>query len=145
MLQFFTKEQEESIIAAIQSAELNTSGEIRVHLEKTAKGDIVKEARQTFAKLKMHKTKARNGVLIFLVPARKEFAIIGDEGIHELVGEDFWQAERNLMQVHFRQGAFAEGICQVIEQVGEKLKAYFPYQSDDKNELPDEISYSKDK
>mgnify|MGYP006272754749 FL=1 len=142
MFQFFNKEDEERIIAAIRAAEQNTSGEIRVHLEKDANGDVVKEARRTFAHLKMHKTKARNGVLIFLVLERKEFAIIGDKGINDVVGENFWQAERDIMQAHFRQGDFAGGICKAIEQVGEKLKAHFPYQSDDENELPDETSYS---
>jgi len=143
MLQFFNKEEEERIIEAIRAAEQNTSGEIRVHLEKDAKGDVVKEARRMFTKLKMHKTQARNGVLIFLVLDRKEFAIIGDKGINDIVGENFWQEERDVIQTHFRQGAFAEGICKAIEQVGEKLKAHFPYQSDDENELPDEISYSQ--
>lgn len=144
MLAFFNKEDEARIIAAIQEAECNTSGEIRVHLEKKLEKDAVTEARHTFAKLEMHKTKARNGVLIFIAPEHHQFAIIGDQGIHEQVGDDFWQAERDLMQQHFREGAFAEGLCKAIEQVGDKLKAYFPYQSDDKNELSDEISYSKD-
>ncbi|MCO6492930.1 MAG: TPM domain-containing protein [Phaeodactylibacter sp.] len=142
MLKFFTPEQEEQIIAAIRSAERNTSGEIRVHLEDDPKEDIMKEAKKVFFRLGMHKTEARNGVLIILAPERKAFAILGDEGINKVVPENFWQEERDLMQEHFRRGAFAEGICLAIEQVGEKLKAFFPYQQDDTNELPDDISYS---
>ncbi len=142
MLAFFNKEEEQKIITAIQEAERNTSGEIRVHLEKKLEQDVVTEARQTFAKLEMHKTQARNGVLIFIAPNHHQFAIIGDEGIHQIVGDDFWQSERDIMQHHFRQGAFAEGICEAVSQVGEKLKAHFPFQSDDENELTDDISYS---
>ncbi|HMQ47490.1 MAG TPA: TPM domain-containing protein [Saprospiraceae bacterium] len=142
MIKFFQREEEERMIFAIREAELKTSGEIRVHLEDNCKGEILQEARRVFKKLGMHRTKARNGVLIFLAPDRKAFAIIGDQGIHELVGDAFWQEERDLMQSFFQQGDFTEGICQAIEKVGEKLKQYFPYEEDDKNELSDEISYN---
>ena len=142
MIKFFNPEEEESIISAIQAAEKNTSGEIRVHLEDNSKDDILDEAVRTFAKLKMHETQARNGVLIFLAPERKRFAIIGDEGINQVVPANFWEEEKQVMAQHFRVGEFAEGICKAIEQVGEKLKEHFPYQDDDVNELPDDISYS---
>ncbi len=144
MLKFFSEEDESRIIEAIRAAEQNTSGEIRVHLEKKLKKDALTEARDTFVKLGMHQTEARNGVLIFIAPEHHQFAIVGDEGIHQQVGDDFWQAERDLLQHHFRQGAFAEGICEAIALIGEKLKAHFPYRGDDRNELSDEISYSKD-
>ncbi|HQU60703.1 MAG: TPM domain-containing protein [Phaeodactylibacter sp.] len=142
MIKFFKPEEEERIIEAIRKAELNTSGEVRVHLEANCKGEIVREAVRTFRRLGMHKTKARNAVLIFLAPERREFAIIGDKGINEQLPENFWQEERDLMLEHFRQGAFAKGVCEAIGQVGEKLKVFFPYQQDDTNELPDDISYS---
>lgn len=142
MIKFFQREEEERIILAIREAELKTSGEVRVHLEDNCKGEILQEAARVFKKLGMHRTKARNGVLIFLAPDRKAFAILGDQGIHELVGDAFWQDERNLMQSLFQQGEFVEGICQAIEKVGEKLKQYFPYEEDDENELSDEISYN---
>lgn len=142
MIKFFNKEEEERIIKAIQSAELNTSGEIRVHIEADAEGDILDIAAKTFNRLGMHETKARNGVMIFLAPERKEFAIIGDQGINDVVSENFWDTERDLMQGQFRMGQFCEGICLAIQQVGAKLKQFFPYQSDDENELPDEISYN---
>ncbi|MFN7119672.1 MAG: TPM domain-containing protein [Saprospiraceae bacterium] len=142
MLTFFSKDDEARIVQAIQDAEHNTSGEIRVHLEKKLEEDVLVEAQRVFTKLGMHQTAERNGVLIFIAPQHRKFAIIGDEGINQLVGEDFWAAERDIIQQHFRQGAYAEGICKAIEQVGEKLKAHFPYQTDDTNELSDEISYS---
>ncbi|MEM9885139.1 MAG: TPM domain-containing protein [Bacteroidota bacterium] len=141
MIDFFTKQEGDEIIAAIRRAELNSSGEIRVHLEDDCKGEIVHAARKTFKRLGMQKTKEKNGVLFFLAPERKEFAIIGDEGIDEVVPNDFWDEIRDISQQHFRQNDFLEGIIKSIERVGEKLKAYFPYQKDDENELPDEISY----
>jgi uncharacterized membrane protein len=141
MIPFFKPEEEKRIIKAILQAEQHTSGEIRVHLEADCKGEIMKVAEKTFMRLGMHKTKARNGVLIFLAPERKAFAIIGDKGINDVVPEHFWEEERDLMGRHFKVGAFADGICAAIEKVGEKLKSYFPYQDNDDNELSDEISY----
>lgn len=142
MIDFFKPEEEEQIVNAILAAERHTSGEIRVHLEEGLKGDAIKVAEKTFIRLGMHRTKARNGVLIFLAPEEKQFAIIGDKGINEIVPEDFWESERDLMQQYFRKGEFANGICAAIEKVGEKLHSFFPYLDDDDNELPDEISYS---
>ncbi len=141
MIKFFNEEEETLIIDSIRSAERNTSGEIRVHLEDKCKGDIMKKAIKTFKRLGMEKTKDRNGVLLFLAPERKEFVILGDEGINNIVGQHFWEEERDLMLSYFREEKFAEGIAAAIEQIGEKLRAHFPYQSDDQNELPDDISY----
>jgi uncharacterized membrane protein len=142
MIRFFQPEEEDRIIDAIQEAELNTSGEIRVHLEDHLKGDVLQAAQKTFLKLEMHKTEARNGVLIFIAPEQRKFAILGDKGINEKVPEDFWSEERDIMLAHFKSGNYADGVCAAIQQAGAKLKAFFPYQSDDENELPDDISYS---
>lgn len=142
MIRFFQPEEEDRIIDAIQEAELNTSGEIRVHLEDNLKGDVLQAAQKTFLKLEMHKTEARNGVLIFIAPEQRKFAILGDKGINEKVPEDFWSEERDIMLAHFKSGNYADGVCAAIQQAGAKLKTFFPYQSDDENELPDDISYS---
>ncbi len=142
MIRFFQPEEEDRIIDAIQEAELNTSGEIRVHLEDNLKGDVLQAAQKTFLKLEMHKTEARNGVLIFIAPEQRKFAILGDKGINEKVPKDFWSEERDIMLAHFKSGNYADGVCAAVQQVGAKLKAFFPYQSDDENELPDDISYS---
>ncbi len=141
MIKFFTKEEEQRIIKAIKMAETNTSGEIRVHLESDCRDKPLVAAVNTFHRLGMHQTKARNGVLLFIAPERREFAILGDEGINKIVPTNFWKNERDLLLSYFKKGAFADGICEVIQQIGEKLKEHFPYQSDDVNELPDEISY----
>lgn len=141
MVKFFSKEEEASIVAAIQDAERNTSGEIRVHVEVGERTTALSLAARIFNELGMHKTADRNGVLILLEVDRREFAIIGDEGINKVVSQDFWEDERDLMQRNFKQGKFAEGIVLAVEQVGAKLKKFFPYQADDVNELPDEISY----
>jgi uncharacterized membrane protein len=142
MINFFKKEEEESIIKAIQAAEKNTSGEIRVHLEKETGGNPVLDvALEVFDILKMHETEQRNAVLILLIPKEKQFAILGDEGINKVVPKGFWEDIRDHMKSHFIHGNFAIGLSEGIEKIGEKLKAYFPYQTDDTNELPDDISY----
>ena len=142
MIKFFKPEEEKAIIAAIQSAESNTTGEIRVHLEYDYKGDILTAAVKTFYHLNMHETKGRNGVIVFLVPKRKQFAIYGDEGINKVVPSNFWDDVRDVMLQDFKQGNFSKGICKGIERIGKKLKVYFPGIHDDINELPDDISYS---
>lgn len=142
MLNFFSKEEEKAIVKAIQNAEARTSGEIRVHIEDRLKVTVLEEAGHVFRRLDMHKTKAHNGVLILLAPNDKQFAIIGDSGIHAAVETGFWDDERDILQGYFRKAAFCEGVCEVIYQIGEKLKLNFPVEADDVNELPDEISYS---
>ncbi|MFK7934652.1 MAG: TPM domain-containing protein [Saprospiraceae bacterium] len=141
MIDFFTKEQGDQIIAAIQRAESASSGEIRVHLEDNCKGNVLNAAKKTFRKLQMERTERRNGVIIFLAPGRKEFAIYGDEGINKVVPENYWQDVRDILQSNFREAAFAKGVIEAIDRVGEKLRTYFPGVKDDINELPDDISY----
>lgn len=142
MIKFFTKSEEDVIIHAIQKAEAKTSGEIRVHIDSKLEGDVLKEGRAIFFQLKMQETELRNGILILIAPKEQKFAIIGDEGIHQKVGDDFWQAEKDLLQTYFRAHKYQEGICEAIERIGSKLEQYFPFQKDDINELPDDISYA---
>lgn len=140
-IKWFTEEEEVRIVEAIREAEKNTSGEIRIHVENNLQQPPLAEALQVFKELEMHKTAARNGVLILLAPAQKGYAILGDEGIHAKVGSDFWQEEKELMHSFFARGAYADGLIAAVQQVGEKLKAFFPYQTDDANELSDDLSY----
>lgn len=141
MLKFFTPEQEALIVAAIRQAEAATTGEIRVHLEEALQGDALTEARKVFTRLGMHRTRDRNGVLILIAPHERQLAIVGDSGIDAVVPPDFWAAERDLLQNYFQRGAYCPGLVAAIDQVGEKLKAFFPGQPDDDNELSDEVSY----
>ena len=134
-------EEDRRVVEAIKQAELNTSGEIKVHIENFCHINVEKRSLMVFKHLKMNKTKQRNGVLIYLAVKDHKFAILGDEGIDKVVGNDFWNDVKDLMMSHFKEGRFAEGLEQGILRCGEKLKAYFPYQSDDINEIPDEISY----
>lgn len=138
---FFTDIQQRDIQLGIENAELNTSGEIRVHLTKNCKQDVIKKSKQVFEKLKMHQTELRNGVLIFLAVEDRKFAILGDKGINDLVEDDFWDSIRNQMIVEFKKEQFTVGLCQGIEMIGKKLKANFPYQKDDTNELTNDISF----
>ena|SRR3989338_1834486 len=130
------------IVSAIDAAELNCSAEIRVHLERKAWPDIVAHAERKFERMGMTKTEYRNGVLIFLGVQTHRFAVVGDQGIHEKVGQEFWNAVAEKMAAHFKCDEFAEGICETVQLVGEKLAAHFPPRKVDVNELPDEISFS---
>lgn len=140
---FLSKEEEQQIVKAIQSAEHQTSGEIRVHIESVCKGHVLDRAAWLFKSLKMNETEHRNGVLIYLSTTDRKLAIIGDAGIHAVVPAGFWEDARMLMTGYFSKGDMVGGLVAGIAKVGEKLKAFFPYQEDDVNELPDEISYGK--
>jgi len=138
---FFSKKEKGQILAAVQAAEKNTSGEIRVHLECYARGPVYGHAQKVFQRIGMTKTAQRNGVLIFLATGNKKFAVLGDIGINEKVPDGFWNDVAQIMQEHFKQNKFAEGISEAALRIGEKLKNFFPYQMNDENELPDGISY----
>ena len=141
MVKFFTKEEQQRIIDKIREVETKTSGELRVHLARNAGEPILQDAVRAFQRLGMQKTAARNGVLIFLVPKRHRFAIVGDEGINEVLPPHFWEEVVEEAERRFRQGEFLEGVCQAIDRIGEHLAAHFPYEEDDVNELPDELSF----
>ncbi len=136
-----TKEQQEQIIASIEAAELQTSGEVKVHIEPYCKTEPMQRALQVFDKLELHKTKQRNGVLFYMAFKDHKFAILGDKGIHEKVGQNFWDSTKELMAGYFKNKQVAEGISEGIKMAGEQLKNHFPYQSDDTNELDNDISF----
>ena len=139
--QILNNEEDHRVVEAIRQAELNTSGEIKVHIENHCRGDVEERSLFVFNRLKLNETKLRNGVLIYLAVKDRKFAILGDEGINNVVEADFWNDIRDLMAEAFKEGKFAEGLELGIMRCGEKLKTYFPYQSDKTNEIPDEISY----
>ncbi len=142
MVDFFTADEERQIIERIREAESRSSGEIRVHLASSLQGDILQAAQEVFYRLNMHRTEARNGVLFYLVPDKHKFAIIGDEGIDQLVPDDFWDEAARLAEHHFRRGEFADGVCAVIDEIGRRLAEYFPHAGEaDVNELPDQLSF----
>ncbi len=138
---FFSPKEEMEIIMAIRHAERQTTGEIRVHIQHFVIADPVTDALAAFHRLKMDRTKDRNGVIFFIVPEKRRFAIYGDEGIHRVVTSDFWDEIKDILETSFRKGAFKDGLIRAIERTGEKLKAYFPADGTDHNELPDDISY----
>ncbi len=139
----FTAAQKDAIVAAIKAAEKETSGEIRVHIEKVCPDNVLDRAAWWFKKLGMHKTRARNGVLIYLAIRSHQFAIIGDEGINKVVPGGFWDVLKNQMEQDFKAGKFVEGISYAIMETGRLLKHHFPYFQEDTNEQPDEISFGE--
>ena len=140
----FTERQKEAIQLAIAKAELNTSGEIRVHIDKQCKVDPLKRAIVIFEELKMYNTAQKNGILIYLSLNDNKLAIIGDSGINAVVPDDFWDNERDLMISFFKKGQFTEGLVEGIRMVGEQLKAAFPYLENDTNELSNEVSFGEE-
>lgn len=138
---FFSPEDKILIEKAILEAERNTSGEIRVHVETSFKGDILDRAATVFALLNMHRTKLRNGVLIFLAIKNRQFAILGDAGINRVVPDNFWNTTKSAMENHFINAEFAMGLIAGITMAGEQMKKHFPHQQDDSNELSNEMTF----
>ena len=138
---FLSQVEEQEIVQAICIAERNTSGEIRVHLEKTTSISAINRAKEVFLELEMNKTKDANGVLIYVAVENKLFAICGDSGIDKVVPNDFWNKTKQAIANNFQRGKFKQGLIDGIRMAGEQLKNYFPYDSEnDVNELPNEIS-----
>lgn len=138
---FFNQSEQQLIIDAITAAELKTSGEIRVHMENFCFGNELKAAEKVFAKLKMHETKERNGVLIYIATLSHKIAVAGDVGIHEKLGNEFWQKMVAKLIAQFRANKKAEALSGCILECGEQLGKYFPRSADDTNELTNTISY----
>ncbi|MEM6765526.1 MAG: TPM domain-containing protein [Bacteroidota bacterium] len=140
---FFSETEDQEIVEAIRKAELHTSGEIRVHVENRFFGkNILRRAAKIFRKLNMHKTDLRNGVLIYFALKNHKFAIIADQGINEKVPTDFFTGITGDLSNQFKEKKFKEGLVTAILAIGEQLSTWFPREEDDKNELPDDISYS---
>lgn len=135
-----TPEEEQKIVEAIGIAENMTSGEIRVHIESRCKGDVLDRGADLFFDLKMHETRDRNGVLIYVALKDRKLAILGDTAINAVVAEGFWDNATRLMIEHFKNEQYAIGIEKAVLLAGEQLKAYFPLKADDTNELSNEIS-----
>ncbi|HEX2606231.1 MAG TPA: TPM domain-containing protein [Flavisolibacter sp.] len=143
--EFFTPEEKQQLLEAIQKAELRTSGEVRLFVESKCRFmDAGDRAFELFAQLQMHQTELRNATLIYVAVKDRQAAVYGDEGIHKKVGQQYWQDVVAKMLLQFRQEKLADGICQGIHDLGEALTYYFPYDKEtDKNELPDEIIFGK--
>ena len=137
---FLTAEEEQEIVTAIRKAEKNTSGEIRVHLEKSSKIDVFERAMEVFHFLKMDNTKEQNGVLIYVAVEDRTFVIYGDKGINDIVGKDFWNTTKDAIQAQFKMGNFKQGLVDGILKAGDALEKHFPWQHNDINELPNDIS-----
>ena len=145
---FLTSEEEAAIVEAIRIAEKNTSGEIRVHLEPKSISaeepnepiDAFDRAAEVFDMLHMNNTKESNGVLIYVAVKDRTLVIMGDKGINDIVGQNFWESTKDIIINHFKNGDLKQGLVEGILKAGEQLKKHFLYSKDDKNELPDNIS-----
>lgn len=136
---FINQLQHKKIVAAIRDAEKKNSGEIRVFVSHKVITEVVATAQAEFNRLGMMNTKQRNAVLIFVAPNSQKFAVIGDAGVHEKCGQNFWEDLAAEMSGHFVQADYSQGLIVGIQKAGEILSRHFPIQSDDKNELPDKV------
>jgi len=128
---------------AIKQAELRTSGEIRISISTFFLGNVRKTAERAFVRLGMTRTKEGNGVLFFVVPSRRRFVVLGDEGVQAKAGQEFWDRLATILGEKFRKREFTEGLVLAVREAGEMLAVHFPYCPDtDKNELSNEIDFN---
>lgn len=140
----FNPAEEERIVSAIRAAELRTSGEIRVFIESRCRFvDPVDRAAEVFFGLKMEQTEDRNGVLLYVAMKDHQLAVFGDEGIHKIVGSEFWYKEVDKILKEFNAAHYVDGIIEIVKDIGEALVKHFPYEQEDKNELPDNIVFGQ--
>lgn len=144
-IRFFTAEQQERIVSAIQSAEKNTSGEIRVFIENKCRFvDPIDRAYEVFGGLQMEKTQLRNAILVYIAVEHKQLAIFGDEGIHQQLGQDFWNEEVGSLLTSFNKEDYTQGLVSIVHDLGNALSEKFPYDAQtDKNQLPDDLVFGK--
>lgn len=135
-----TKSQEKILVESIQKAELHTSGEIKVHIEATCEIDPMERAKAIFEHLGLQKTELKNAVLIYWAYQSRKFAILGDSGINQVVPSNFWDSTKETMRTFFQKDQFVEGIAAAVTEAGHQLKTFFPYDSNDVNEISDDIS-----
>lgn len=141
---FLSHKEQKAVVDAIMRAEKNTSGELRVHIDRLCQNEeVLDRAAWVFNELGMTHTERRNGVLIYIAADSHKFAIIGDAGINAIVPENFWDQAKEAMAKAFSEGRIAEGIVAAIETIGIQLREHFPWQTDDVDELPNEISYGE--
>ena len=138
---FLSEAESAKINSAIKDAESKTSGEIKLVMARHCWGKMEAKAAKIFRELGLDKTKEHNCVLILFIVTNREFLIHGDQGIHERVGQEFWDDIRDKMEAAFKQDEFGDGIIRGVCLIGEKLSRYFPYQRDDIDEISDEIIY----
>jgi uncharacterized membrane protein len=143
--EFFTEAQRAQLVQAIQAAEQRTSGEVRVFIESRCSYlDAIDRAKEIFESLEMHRTEKRNATILYLAIKDRQAAVYADAGIHEKVGQQYWQETVAGMLQAFRHEQLVDGICIGIGRLGEALCTHFPYdRSTDKNELPDDIVFGK--
>lgn len=139
---FLTQAEEQKVVEAILTAEKQTSGEIRVHIEEHSDVEVIKRAQQIFYQLEMQNTSARNGVLFYIGVRDRSFAIIGDSGIDQVVPADFWECTKDVVIQHFKTKNFCKGLQEGVLRAGEQLKQFFPVTGENRDELPNEITRS---
>jgi uncharacterized membrane protein len=141
--ELLTETDRKRVAEAVAAAERRTSGEIRVHIEDHIEEDVLVHAAYVFEELGMQHTRDRNGVLVYVCVADRLVAVLGDKGINERVPPDFWNSTVAILKLHFAAGRYADGLCEAVRTVGEKLANDFPLRNDDTDELTNEVSFGR--
>jgi uncharacterized membrane protein len=142
MKKFLDRLDHDRVVSAIAGAEKKTSGEIRVHIHHRKVADPLKTGTEVFEKLGMTNTRERNGVLLFVAPKSRNFAVLGDTAVHEKCGADFWEKIASAMRESFREGKFTDGIVAAVGEVGDLLSTHFPATGKHHDELTNAIDES---
>lgn len=138
--EFVRQLEHDRVVDAIKAAEAETSAEVRVYVHRgELKAEPLVAAQKKFHQLGMNKTPERNAVLIFVAPHARKFAVIGDKGVHEKVGERYWQHVVDLMREHFQHERFSDALVDAIRDIGSVLARHFPRSSTSRNDLPDDV------
>jgi uncharacterized membrane protein len=137
---FLAEADLDAVTRAIGAAELRTSAEIRVHLDHRCPGEPMARAVAVFEHLGMHRTAARHGVLIYVSVGDHKLAVLGDQGIHERVGQVYWERLVDAVLAHFREERPRDGLLHAVAEVGAVLARHFPRGPGDVNELSDQVS-----
>ncbi len=141
---FLTKEEEQKVVRSVKEAELNTTGEIRVHLENHCADNTLKHAGMVFHEMGMHETEENTGVLLYVAVKDHKIAIVGDKGINAKVPEHFWENIIEQLGNDFKAEKYCDGLCTALETIGSQLADHFPFKEGDIDELPNEISFGDD-
>lgn len=142
--EFFSPDEKKKIVDAIRASEKRTSGEIRVYVEsRCSYVEPLDRAAEIFFGLQMEKTEDRNAVLLYVAMKDRQLAVFADKGIHEKMGSAFWETEVKKMISLFGNQHYGDGIAGIVTEIGVALNYHFPFEDDDKNELPDDIVFGR--
>jgi uncharacterized membrane protein len=123
---------------AVEAAERTTSAEIVVSIAPFFLGRVWHAAQRAFARLGVSRTRERNGLLVFVVPSRRQVVVLADEGALARVDPSVWPETATQIATAFARGHGTTGLVDGIARLARSLRGPFPHEHADVNELPDQ-------